>query len=216
LRAIIGQLLCLRGTGSICCGGRRTIVEACQTGGVNLAELYEELRAASETPDPDDDMARWPLDRIIDRIVRVHHAYVRGRAPIIDAYLAKAVSTHGRSHHELQRIRQLFGELVEDLERHMEQEESVVFPGILSQDTVDEGSSEAVEGAIALAEEEHRGVSATLQMIRVLADDFTPPPGACATWRACYEALQDFERDLHEHIHLESSLLFPRLQHPVE
>ena len=156
-----------------CCDGRRTIAEACRIQGINPAALYDELRAASEAPDPGDDIAGWPVARVIDRIIMHHHTYVRNRAPIIAAYLAKSLATPGRSHHELQRIGQWFGELVEDLFLHMEYEEQQVFPGLLRLARAHGPAVAGLAQTIAVAEEDHRRTGAALQTIRVLSDDYT-------------------------------------------
>jgi regulator of cell morphogenesis and NO signaling len=57
---------------------------------------------------------------------------------------------------------------------------------------------------------EHDEAGALLAQIRSLANNFTPPDGACPTFVALYRALEDFERDLHWHVHLENNILFPR------
>ena len=97
--------------------------------------------------------------------------------------------------------------LKDDLLPHMQKEELVLFPLIRG------GRGMLAGGPITVMHVEHEEVGALLRQIRALTDDFTAPDGACGTWRALWQGLADLEADLHEHIHLENNILFPKALH---
>jgi regulator of cell morphogenesis and NO signaling len=46
--------------------------------------------------------------------------------------------------------------------------------------------------------------------MRAAANSYLAPPDACISFQTLYQALVEFEADLHQHIHLENNILFPR------
>ncbi len=207
-----------------CCGGNRSVAEACRTAAVDPGAVERELHALPPArPDDDSDVTRWPPDRLIDHIVSTHHAYTRSALRGIARYLAKLVEVHGSRHPELARISSTWDRLAEDLNQHMMKEERVLFPYIRDLAASHGGSRPSpfgtVENPIRMMEREHQEAGDDLQLIRELSNGYMPPRDGCATYRICFEELAHFERDLHLHVHLENNVLFPKAveleRHPI-
>lgn len=202
-----------------CCGGNRSLSEACSRANIPVDRVLTLLSNAVHEAQPagQPDWTRATLGALITHIVDKHHAFVRAELPRIDTLLAKVVTRHGEVHPETQQIRQLFAALAHELSMHMMKEEQVLFPVIAQMERARLDRRPfpppffgSVTRPIATMLAEHDDAGALLQNIRELSNRYTLPEGACATYRALYQALEGFERDLHQHIHLENNLLFPR------
>jgi regulator of cell morphogenesis and NO signaling len=158
----------------------------------------------------------WPVDRLIDHIVDVHHAYVRDALPRIADHLAKLVSVHGERHPELSRVVTTYATVSDELMQHMMKEEQILFPYISDLAARESGACGivspfgTVENPIRMMEREHRDAADGLGDIRDLTRDYTTPEDGCQTYRVTMQELAAFERDLHRHVHLENNVLFPR------
>jgi regulator of cell morphogenesis and NO signaling len=197
-----------------CCGGRRSVAEACQHAAVDPLAIERALTELPVAEDDGSDVSRWPIDRLIDHIVAAHHAYVRSSLPTIARYLAKLVEVHGVRHAELSRIAASFDQLGGDLLLHMMKEERVLFPYILALARATSapapGPFGSVENPIRMMEQEHRAAGDEMRLIRELTNGYAPPADGCTTYRVCFAELAAFERDLHRHVHLENNVLFPK------
>jgi regulator of cell morphogenesis and NO signaling len=199
-----------------CCGGRRSIADACRAANADPDAVQRALEALPPPADDTDaDVTRWRLDRLIDHIVTTHHAYVRAALPEISRHLAKVVEAHGTRHPELARVAALFDAMGRDLLQHLLKEEHVVYPYIraLAAGDADAAASSpfgTVENPVRAMEREHREAGDEMRLIRELTGGYTPPDDACATYRVTLEELAAFERDLHRHVHLENNVLFPK------
>jgi regulator of cell morphogenesis and NO signaling len=204
-----------------CCGGRRSVAEACQTAAIDPEIIERALQALPPAKaDDDGDVTRWPMDRLIDHILDTHHAYVRSALPTITRYLARLVVVHGIRHPELARIASSFEVMGRGLLQHMMKEERVLFPYLRE---LAAGGGRApcpfgtVENPIRMMEREHREAGDELHLIRELTNGYVAPADGCTTYRVCFAELARFERDLHRHVHLENNVLFPNaveLEHP--
>lgn len=200
-----------------CCGGRRSLAEACQTANADpqaVVRALSELPAQSAT---DADPTQWSVDRLIDHIVVTHHAYVRAAGPTIGRYLTKLIEVHGQRHPELVRVKACFEEIFTALGQHLVKEEQVLFPYIRdlakrAQDTC--GSILSPFGTVAnpirMMEREHQEAGDGMRIVRELTRGYAPPADGCTTYAVCMQELHRFERDLHEHVHLENNVLFPK------
>jgi len=199
-----------------CCGGRRSLPDACAQVSADPAAVISALEALPEAA-ADGDMNRMPLDRLIDHIVGNHHAYVRRALPAIGRHLEKLQQAHGERHPELRRVAVLFGTVNEELSQHLLKEEQVLFPYV--RDLAEHAEQlcggllspfGTVANPIRMMEREHREAADQLRIIRELTRNYTLPEDGCSTYEVCMRELADFERDLHRHVHLENNVLFPR------
>lgn len=201
-----------------CCGGATTLAEACAAAGLDLADLTNELTG----PTDDDVPAEWTtygLDRLIDHIVAQHHVPLRTSLPHIEALLDRVVGVHGLRHPELAEVQEIFLGLRQDLEPHLDQEESVVFPLIRRVATADAralevGASPGFSVTLVLGatldttELEHEQVGAALADLRDLTHRYEVPGDACASYTALLHELAALEADVHIHVHKENNHLF--------
>jgi regulator of cell morphogenesis and NO signaling len=195
-----------------CCGGRRTVTDACRSAGADVDALAQALATAAHD-EAGDEASRWSVERLVDHIVQTHHAYVRGSAPRIASYLTRLVEVHGARHPELAGVASAFDALARELLQHMFKEERILFPYIRELATQRRAAPSpfgTVENPIRMMEREHEEAGTLMQEIRRLTGDYTVPADGCATYRVCLDELAHFERDLHRHVHLENNVLFPR------
>jgi regulator of cell morphogenesis and NO signaling len=201
-----------------CCNGGRTIGQGCRDAGASEAALLRDLDAVLGTPASGvPRFASWDARTLIAYIVGNHHAYVREAMPALRRHTAKVAAVHGERHPDLAYIATLFGRVADEMTDHMVKEERVLFPFIASLEEAAQTEGRAPEAPfgtvgnpIRMMEAEHRFVGDAMAEIRHLTDNYTPPPQACATWRVTYQELEAFERDLHDHVHLENNVLFPK------
>lgn len=200
-----------------CCGGGRSLRSACEKAGVEFGLVARELAEAQprgSTEDQLPDARSWDLEELATHIVREHHAYVRETLPVLRHFTTKVARVHGATHGELEVIQELIGELGQEMERHMEEEETVLFPRIAAL-TSPAGGVDLGDVLMPL-EDDHERAGALMTRIRKLSDGFRPPADACTTYRATYSKLEEFEADLHRHVHLENNVLFPRARAAAE
>ena len=201
-----------------CCGGKKTVKEACAEKGLDVTKVEQELQQADKLPTshplPYND---WNLDFLADFIVNTHHSYVNKTLPDIKVYAEKTMQVHGKQHPELVEVNKLVQEIYSELTSHLVKEEKVLFPYIkelVASETREQPLHAAhfgtVQNPINMMEMEHELVGKNLEEIRKLTNDYTLPQDACATYSLLYGMLDDFEEDLHLHIHLENNILFPK------
>jgi regulator of cell morphogenesis and NO signaling len=201
-----------------CCKGNRTLTEVATKKGLNLEAISEELEAVRSNGQENlPDFKIWPLDLLIDYIEKTHHRYVEKQIPVLKQYLNKLCRVHGERHPELYEIYEQFNTSAGELSMHMKKEELVLFPYIRKM-VVGPTGSEALEkphfgsvsNPIQMMMEEHDNEGERFRTIAKLSNDYTPPEDACNTYRVAFSLLQEFEDDLHRHIHLENNILFPK------
>jgi regulator of cell morphogenesis and NO signaling len=203
-----------------CCGGGRSLEEACASAGVNAGDMLAALRSL-ESADPmhevEPDFGAMPLESLVDHIVRTHHVFTLQELARLEKLLAKVRSKHERNHPELADVGFAFHGLLADLLPHMLKEERVLFPYVVAMERARaEGVAVppppflTVKNPIRVMTLEHDTAGDFLREIRAATANFEIPEGACMSFRALYEGLEDLERDLHQHIHLENNVLFPR------
>jgi len=201
-----------------CCNGGKPLGIACSEKQLDPTRVTTELLGLEkETKSQDFRPAEWDLDALADHIVNTHHTYVRQSLPIIQAHLEKVIAVHGKNHSELAGIGQRFEAIAGELTQHMRKEELVLFPHIKNLATAERSGSAlrpppfgSIRNPIRMMENEHQSAGEGFAFIRSASNDLTPPEDACTTYRVLYRELADFERDLHQHIHLENNILFPR------
>ncbi len=196
-----------------CCGGGKSLEEACAQQGVPIEKVLESL--AAPQPAAAGDADQWQdatLTALIAHIVGKHHGFVRRETPRLLALLQKVQETHGASHRELQPIEEAFDALARELEVHMFKEEKILFPYV---QRLEAGSATrppfgTVANPIRMMVAEHDSAGELLKRIRSASGNFVTPHDVCPTYEVLYRGLEEFERDLHRHVHLENNILFPR------
>lgn len=201
-----------------CCRGHRTVEEVCNNNGIETNELLEKLGAVlSSKASQSIDYKSWPTDLLIDYIEKKHHRYVEAKIPVLRQFLDKLCRVHGERHPELFKINELFTASAEELTAHMKKEELILFPFVkkMVQATIDQNAIEAphfgtVENPIEMMKHEHDNEGIRFREIATLTNNYNPPADACNTFKVTYAMLEEFEQDLHLHIHLENNILFPK------
>jgi len=200
-----------------CCGGRRSIEDACRAGGVNPEAVLPDLEALPPPEAPAHDFTTWPIENVIERVVTKHHAYVRAQIPVIQGFADTLASKKADRYPLLLAMRDIWTRLAADLAHHLDKEEIILFPFIRSLAQAagnrhvlpPQTPFGTIQNPLGLMEVEHEAAAHDLSKLRQLSNNYQPPEEACATWRAFYAELDAFERDLHEHVHLENNVLFP-------
>lgn len=202
-----------------CCKGNRTLEEATEKKNVDMAAIKEELaQLENNSNEGNMDYNFWPLDLLADYIEKKHHRYVEERIPLLLQYLNKLCKVHGDVHPELFEINELFKETAGELTAHMKKEELILFPyirkmvkkaneGVALSDVPHFGT---VKNPIKKMMEEHENEGDRFEKIAQVSDGYNPPSDACNTYRVTFSLLDEFEKDLHKHIHLENNILFPK------
>jgi regulator of cell morphogenesis and NO signaling len=201
-----------------CCGGGKSLDEACAKAKVPAERLLWRLRQNGEKPSGEE--SQWtnaPLAELTKHIRERHHQYVRDAIPRLRGLLAKIREKHGSKHRELGEIEKLFGDVAREMTSHMQKEEQILFPFIDAMERAANGSGaveppffQTVKNPIYSMMQEHDNAGELLRQIREQSSGFKAPADACTSYQAAYQGLEEFEKDLHLHVHLENNILFPR------
>lgn len=198
-----------------CCGGNRPLTDACGEKGLDPQEVLQLLKQAGVKSEPSTAQS-LPLVSLINVIVEKHHVFTRSELERLTALLEKVCSAHGERHPELFQIQSQFQSLRAELEPHMMKEERILFPYIRRLEAAMAWNQPtpfapfgSVQNPITMMMREHDGAGEILKAIRKLSNDFTAPEDGCISYQTLYKALEEFEADLHQHIHLENNILFP-------
>lgn len=201
-----------------CCGGKKKVSEVCSKKGLDVSEVQRELAAmdnGSETPSQN--YQSWELDFMCDYIVSTHHKYVKDTIPFLSELSAKVARVHGDAHPEVIAAAEAFAGVAADLSMHLQKEENILFPYIkqlVAARRADAALPQAHFGEVAnpiqVMEAEHEHAGEDLSEIRAVTNNFAVPEDACTSYRILYKMFQEFENDLHQHVHLENNILFPK------
>jgi len=201
-----------------CCGGGKSLQDACMHAGVAADEILERLRQNSELAGPGDtEWTNASLAKLTGHIRERHHQYVRDSIPRVRALLAKIREKHGPKYREIEEIEKLFGNVAREMTAHMQKEEQILFPYIdgLERSARGNGAVEppffqTVRNPIHAMMQEHDSAGELVRKIRKASNEYKAPADACSSFQATYHELRQFEEDLHLHVHLENNILFPR------
>lgn len=201
-----------------CCGGNKTLKEASEEAGITEEELKSALYSAEAKPlSPSQDYNKWELDFLADYIVNTHHRYIKENAETIYGLAVKVAQRHGDSHPELNKLAQSVQHFLQDLLNHTEKEEKILFPAIKEtvagkRDTSKRASTAPgfLKQPVLVMQKEHEIAGEDLTYFRKLTNDYSLPQDACNSYSYLFEKMKEFEEDLHQHIHLENNILFPK------
>ena len=203
-----------------CCGGKKPLSVACAEKGLDTEGVIQALEMAlsddSQAIVAFDDM---PLDELARYIEDKHHAYIHQNLPILKTYVEKVARTHGGNYPELITLYEIFMGMYEHLQLHLQKEERMIFPYVQTLVKAERGNTTipvapfgTVSNPIRVMNSEHDTEGERFRRIRTLLNDYDVPRYACMTWRVMLQKLEEFEQDLHQHIHLENNILFPKAE----
>jgi regulator of cell morphogenesis and NO signaling len=203
-----------------CCGGDQPLAAACASAGVdlqNVLALIQQIKQAPHAGNGTLDLQKATVSELIGYILDKHHVFTKEEMARLEPLADKVVGAHGENHSELLALRDLMRQLFEDLRPHMFKEEQILFPFIIALDSAREQNRAApfapfgtINNPIRMMLMEHDTAGELLREMRKLSSDYRVPADACVSFKTFYEALEGFEQDLHQHIHLENNLLFPK------
>lgn len=196
-----------------CCGGKRPLAEVCAERSLDLDKILSELQASDQADTRLVDADAMGLAELADHIVATHHAYLREEMPRLDFMTRKVAAVHGDTEPRLRQIREVYVAFQEELTAHMMKEEQILFPMIREIETATAAPQfhcGSLANPVAQMESEHDSAGDALAQFRSLTDDYTPPEWACNTFRALYDALANLEQNMHQHVHKENNVLFPK------
>ena len=195
-----------------CCGGNKSLDKACQETGADAKALANKIKELENTPvSGNQNFKEWDLDFLCDYIVNTHHKFVLKTLPELVFYTQKIANVHGDHHPELIEVAELFTKINEELLQHLKNEEEVLFPAIkkaLANNTTDVKS--LIFSEITRMQGEHEFAGGSMDQIAVLTNKYLVPEDACNTYRVSLKLLEQFEDDLHVHVHLENNILYPK------
>jgi regulator of cell morphogenesis and NO signaling len=193
-----------------CCGGKLALRAACEKRDLPLEAVLDDLRrVVAEAPASEANWSQRPVAEIVGHVLSRYHAGLRDELARLRAMAARAAERHGAAHPELLETDSLMARLQGRLVEHLDLEERVLFPALLS------GVPAPEEAGLEEAEAEHAEVGELLARLRLVTGGFEPPPEACNTWRGLFHGLAELERDTHQHVHLENNVLFAKVAHTV-
>lgn len=196
-----------------CCGGKLPLADVCAQRGLDVEDVLEQLRQIDATGDTAVNADTMGLGELADHIVATHHAYLRQELPRLDFMTRKVAAVHGDGEPRLVKIREVFVQFQDELQSHMIKEEQILFPMIRHLATADTAPAfhcGSLANPINQMELEHQEAGDGLAHFRLLTEDYTPPEWACNTFRSLYDALAQLELDMHQHVHKENHILFPK------
>ncbi len=198
-----------------CCGGKRPLAEACRERGLDVETVVDQLIEPDDAATGDvTDADALSLTDLADHIEQTHHAYLRRELPRLGAMVRKVAAVHGERCPWMLELDGVFAGFVAELDSHMMKEEQILFPLIRDLEAngsgPDASRAMSVGNPIRVMEHEHDDAGRALERMRTLSNGFAPPADACNTFRAMLDGLAQLEQDMHQHVHKENNVLFPK------
>jgi regulator of cell morphogenesis and NO signaling len=200
-----------------CCGGNKSLTDACAAAKLPVDDVLQSLEASERVNDTGKNWQTESLESMVRHIVDTHHVYTRNEIPRLEQLLAKVVSKHGDNHPELKEMQEVYSDLAQEITMHLMKEEHILFPCILELERAVSAGQPApqptfdtVGNPVRMMMFEHDNAGNALRSLHQLSANYTPPADACVSFQTLYRDLQALEADLHQHIHLENNILFPR------
>ena len=195
-----------------CCGGNQSLEDACRDKNLDVTAIESQLQQLENfAPDSSHKFNEWKLDFLCDYIVNTHHQTVMNLLPQLTFYTQKIAEVHGNNHPELLEIAGLFAQVNTELHQHLRNEEEVLFPAIKEVLKTNSDESKAtIVSEITRMTGEHEFAGGAMDKINELSRRYAVPEDGCNTYRVAYKLLEQFEDDLHIHVHLENNILYPK------
>lgn len=195
-----------------CCGGYKFLSEACREKGSDLSTIIRQLDLLAQTPVSGAiNFKEWELGFLSDYIMNTHHKFVLKNLPELVFYTQKIADVHGDNHPELLEVAELFAKINEELLQHLKNEEEVLFPAIKAAEIFASPQVKStIISEVTRMQGEHEFAGGAMDKINVLTKNYLVPADACNTYRVSLKLLEQFEDDLHIHVHLENNILYPK------
>jgi regulator of cell morphogenesis and NO signaling len=197
-----------------CCGGKKPLVEVCRAKDLDPATVVAMLSAMDDAPDAAlVNLDTMTLSELCDHIEQAHHGYLREELPRLDFMTRKVAAVHGEHEPRLLEVRRVFETFNAGMVSHTKEEDEVVFPAIRRLESANWDKAAAAAGlkvSFDKLDSEHDSAGAALARFKELTNNYTPPDWACNTFRALYDGLAKLEKNMHQHVHKEKNVLFPR------
>jgi regulator of cell morphogenesis and NO signaling len=195
-----------------CCGGKQSFNEACIEKGIDSIQLENEILTATEEPMNEFmNFKNWDPVFLSEYIVNTHHKFVLKNLPELVFYTQKIANVHGENHPELLEVADSFAQINDELLQHLKNEEEVLFPAIREAVLTNSATAkETIKSEIERMLGEHEFAGGAMDNINVITKGYKVPEDGCTTYRVAFQLLEQFEDDLHIHVHLENNILFPK------
>jgi regulator of cell morphogenesis and NO signaling len=199
-----------------CCGGNQPLAQACASAGIDVDNVMEMLAGVPQSI-ATDEFQKLSLPELITHILETHHVFTKSEMERLQLLADKVLAAHGGNHPELVHLDELLTRLCADLTPHMFKEEQILFPYIVTMTEAAKHNRRlplvpfgTVNNPIRMMLREHDTAGQILRELRALTSDYKAPADACISYQTLFQALENFEKDLHQHIHLENNILFPK------
>lgn len=202
------------------CKGYQKLEEACIDAGISAEKLIEKLEALPKSErTKSEDVRFWPIHFLTDFIEKTHHAYIRVKNKKLSKYAAILANNQEKYNPELTSIYEKFLLLIQEIDRHMNEEEGRIFP--LIKELADEVKMTGVADSQTISvfrneienlRGEHETAVKMMRELRRVSNNFEPSEEASDEVCKLYRNLNNFENDLYRHIHLESNVLFKKAE----
>lgn len=201
-----------------CCGGKLPLADACGKRGLNVDDVMHQLAQLDSESHVDQgeviNADAMGLAELADHIEQTHHAYLKEELPRLESGIQKVAAVHGHLHPWMREVASVYASFSAEMQAHMLKEEQLIFPQIRrledGQRRGDGDSQASLHDSIRDLEHDHDSAGQALARFRILSHDYTPPEGACNTFRAVLDRLSQLEQDTHQHVHKENNVLFPK------
>ena len=201
-----------------CCGGEKDLVQVCEEMNLDLQKIEEQLsEVVSDPPAAYLDFDSWDLDLLADYIEKKHHRSAEAAMPVLKTHLKKLVEVHGTTAPYLVEIAEVFEQAAGELAQHMKREELILFPYIRrmvkahqSAQSMDPTFFGSLRNPISVLSQDHENEGEHFHQIEELSNGYEIPEWGCTTYAVTIRMLKEFQDELHNHIHLENNVLFPK------
>ena len=203
-----------------CCGGKWPLDIICKNKNLEVETVLDELqkivRQASSNAAIDFDS--WDIDFLTDYILNVHHRYLKKALSETKEQVSKFLDDHRKKFPELEEIEVIINQFIREIPPHMKQEEEIFFPYIKQIYHAHKHRESYARLLIRtlrkpleeVMQKEHEITGSNLNKLRRITNNYTPPEKACITHKITFAKLKELDKDLVQHIHLESNILFPK------
>ena len=201
-----------------CCGGDATLKTVCKENGIEFSVLKNEIESVTAIINSDVNFGEMDMVSLINHSKSVYHKYLKENIPVLSQLAVKVAEVHWMQHEEVVLISNSLSKGISEIAEQLSIEETIIFPfinKIIGQEylntKLDENELVTLKNAIKSIDKGFKNTGDIFKKISKLSKNYTPPSGACNTFKLLYEKLQEFEQELHKFIHFNKNILFPKM-----